>query len=93
MRRFRWGRKLERAGYPVLRSPLSSTPRRPPLALFWVAPTLPCSAFGLRASCLPQTSCSAPCSLVLALRAPRELARGRLRGEVGKALAIAHESD
>src|SRR5690606_14747520 len=29
------------------------------------APTVPCSPVGLRASCLPQASGSAPCSLVL----------------------------
>ena len=53
----------------------------------FAAPTVPCSRFALRASCLPQTSCSAACPLVLGLRPARELARVRLRGELGKALA------
>jgi hypothetical protein len=41
-----------------------------------LAPTVPCSRYALRASCLPQSSCSALCSLVLGLRpAARALAR------------------
>jgi hypothetical protein len=43
-----------------------------------VAPTGPCSAFGLRAVCLPPIAGSAACSLVLGRSGLRGLARARL---------------